>query len=134
MKDIQNVNEVWPNLVRVDAWVFSPEQLKKYPEEVLYMVRMCKEQLNMDIQNVWRVAILPSGKLEINDFTLPSSTGKMKDVLKMDEAPQWVQESLAVMLIVDQGAIVQGVGIRISETVFYLQEMPSIGGAYGNEA
>lgn len=101
---------------------------------VATVLHMIEEQFNLPLQNVWRVLVNNDGTVELNDFTLPSSTGKMRDVFRQEELPQWVQDSLSVLMIVDQGVTVEGVGKKITDSIFYLMETPEIGEIYGNKA
>lgn len=96
-------------------------------------IKMVEEQFNLPLQNVWRVHVLANGMAELNDFTMPTSTGKMRDVFKQEDLPLWVQDSLSVLMIVDQGVTVEGVGKKISDSIFYLMETPEIGEIYGNK-
>jgi hypothetical protein len=96
-------------------------------------LRMIQEQFELPLQNVWRVHVLNNGMVELNDFTLPSNTGKMRDVFKQENLPQWIQDSLSVLMIVDQGITVEGVGKKISDSIFYLLETPEIGEIYGSK-
>ena len=97
------------------------------------ILAMVEEQFNLPLQNVWRVLVNNDGTVELNDFTLPSSTGKMRDVFKQENLPQWIQDSLSVLMIVDQGVTVEGVGKKITDSIFYLMETPEIGEVYGNK-
>jgi hypothetical protein len=98
------------------------------------LLAMIEEQFELPLTNVWRVHILNSGMVELNDFTLPSSTGKMRDTFKQENLPQWIQDSLSVLMIVDQGVTIEGLGKKISESIFYVLETPEIGEIYGNKA
>ena len=97
-------------------------------------VRMVQEQFELPLTNVWRVHVLNNGLVELNDFTLPSSTGKIRESFKQENLPQWIQDSLSVLMIVDQGVTVEGVGKKITDSIFYLMETPEIGEIYGNKA
>jgi hypothetical protein len=96
-------------------------------------IKMVEEQFNLPLTNVWRVHILNDGLVELNDFTLPSSTGRMRDTFKQENLPQWIQDSLSILMIVDQGVTVEGVGKKISDSIFYLMETPEIGEVYGSK-
>ncbi len=96
-------------------------------------IKMIEEQFNLPLQNVWRVHVLANGMVELNDFTMPTSTGKIRDVFKQENLPQWIQDSLSVLMIVDQGAMVEGVGKKIGDSIFYILETPEIGEVYGNK-
>lgn len=101
---------------------------------IVGVLLMVEEQFNLPLTNVWRVLVNNDGTVELNDFTLPSSTGKMRDVFKQENLPQWIQDSLSVLMIVDQGVTVEGVGKKITDSIFYLMETPEIGEIYGNKA
>ncbi len=105
-------------------------QNRQFLDSCLHMI---EEQFNLPLQNIWRVNVLPSGMVELNDFTLPTSTGKMRNVFKQEDLPLWVQDSLSVLMIVDQGTTVEGLGKKISDSIFYILETPEIGEMYGNE-
>ena len=115
----------------VDNALFKEEAPMSIIEGVL---RMVEEQFNLPLQNVWRVLVNNDGTVELNDFTLPSSTGKMRDVFKQENLPQWIQDSLSVLMIVDQGVTVEGVGKKITDSIFYLMETPDLEEIYGNKA
>ena len=97
-------------------------------------LQMIQEQFNMPLQNVWRVSVLPSGMIELNDFTLPSSKSKMRETFKQEDLPVWIQDPLSVLMIVDQGVTVEGVGKKITDSIFYLMETPDLEKIYGNKA
>lgn len=101
---------------------------------VTTVLAMIQEQFELPLTNVWRVLVNNDGTVELNDFTLPSSTGKMRDVFLQENLPQWIQDSLSVLMIVDQGVTVEGVGKKITDSIFYLMETPEIGEVYGNKA
>jgi len=96
-------------------------------------IKMVQEQFNLPLQNVWRVHVLNNGLVELNDFTLPTSTGKMRDTFKQEDLPLWVQDSLSVLMIVDQGVTIEGLGKKISDSIFYIVETPEIGEVYGSK-
>lgn len=98
------------------------------------LLHMIQDQFELPLQNVWRVHVLANGLVELNDFTLPSNTGKLRESFKQEELPQWIQDSLSVLMIVDQGTTVEGLGKKISDSIFYLMETPEIGAMYGNKA
>jgi hypothetical protein len=98
------------------------------------LLNMVQEQFNLPLTNVWRVHILKDNMVELNDFTLPTNTGKLRDVFKQENLPEWIQDSLSVLMIVDQGVTVEGVGKKISDSIFYLLETPEIGEIYGDKA
>lgn len=117
----------------VDGILFGDEVLtagKLNPEALL---RMVGEQFNLPLQNIWRVHVLNNNQVELNDFTLPSSSGRIRETFLQENLPQWVQDSLSVLMIVDQGVTVEGVGKKINDSIFYLLETPEIGEIYGDK-
>jgi hypothetical protein len=119
------------NWQAVDDALFEGNDLIDTTQEIL--LHMIEEQFNLPLQNVWRVLVNNDGTVELNDFTLPSNTGKMRDVFKQENLPQWIQDSLSVLMIVDQGVTVEGVGKKITDSIFYLMETPDLEGIYGNK-
>jgi hypothetical protein len=101
------------------------------PEMIAMLVAdllgMTQEELDLD--NVWRVKVYPDGLVELNDFTMPSKTGKLIDKISQADVPDWIQDALAVLQIVDDGAVVDGVGRKINEQIYYITERK-----YGNQA
>jgi len=72
--------------------------------------------------DMWRVEILPDGKLRLNDMTLPFLKSRdTMEVFKQD-APSWVIEAIDVLAICDIGDIIPNVGKRISESIYYVTE------------
>ena len=65
----------------VDKVLFSGSADFKYLQALPVALQMVQEQFNMPLQNVWRVSVLPSGMVELDDFTLPSSKSKMRETL-----------------------------------------------------
>jgi hypothetical protein len=91
------------------------------------LLNMKQEDLKLD--SIWRVKVYPDGFVEINDFTMPSKTGKLIDKISQAEVPDWIRDALAVLQIVDDGTVVDGVGRKISEQIYYITERK-----YGNQA
>ena len=118
----------------VDGVLFGGDTLVSGRLNSEALLHMIEEQFNLPLQNVWRVYVHGDGTAELNDFTLPSSTGKIREVILQENLPQWVQDSLSVLMIVDQGVTVEGVGKKITDAIFYLLETPEIGEIYGNKA
>ena len=119
---------------RVDEILFKEKRDPNKERIPAMLLSMIQEQFNLPLQNVWRVHVLNNGMVELNDFTLPTSTGKMRDTFKQEDLPLWVQDSLSVLMIVDQGVTIEGLGKKISDSIFYIVETPEIGEAYGNKA
>ena len=46
---------------------------------------------------------------------------------RVEEAPRWVRESMALLFIVENGTELKGVGYRMTDNVFYLTIKGSLG-------
>jgi len=95
----------------------SPELVIWYLQDLM---QMKQEELKLD--SVWRVKVYPDGLVELNDFTMPSKTGKLVDKISQTDIPDWIRDALAVLQIVDDGAVVDGVGRKINEQIYYITE------------
>lgn len=84
------------------------------------LLQMKQEELELD--TLWRVRICPDGLAEINDFTVPSKTGKLIDKIPQGDLPTWIQDAIAVLQIVDQGSVVDGVGRKMADGLYYITE------------
>jgi hypothetical protein len=49
----------------------------------------------------------------------------------VEEAPRWVRESMALLLIVENGTDLNDVGYRMADNVFYLNIKGSLGDQHG---
>jgi hypothetical protein len=95
----------------------SPELVKWYLQDLMQM-----KQEELELDSVWRVKVYPDGLVELNDFTMPSKTGKLVDKISQTDVPDWIRDALAVLQIVDDGAVVDGVGRKINEQIYYITE------------
>jgi len=131
--DRANVRWDWK---AVDGVLFNGDAIASPGGNItpLGLLAMIQDQFELPLSNVWRVHVLDNGMVELNDFTMPSNTGKLRESFKQEELPQWIQDSLSVLMIVDQGSTVEGVGKKITDSIFYLMETPEIGAMYGNKA
>lgn len=121
------------NWLAVDGVLFEGHTLTGGIYTHNMLLGMIQEQFELPLQNVWRVCLKPSGLVELNDFTMPSNRDTMRESFRQEDLPQWVQDSLSVLMIVDQGVTVEGVGKKISDSVFYLMETPEIKEVYGDK-
>lgn len=118
----------------VDGVLFNGDAIVSGTITPLGLLAMIQDQFELPLSNVWRVHVLGNGMVELNDFTMPSNTGKLKESFKQEDLPLWVQDSLSVLMIVDQGVTIEGLGKKISDSIFYIVETPEIGEVYGNKA
>ena len=96
----------------------------KHLEEIpsLLTAIMCMQQEELHLGNIWRLEIRKSGKVILNDFTMPSASVKIKKIIKLTDTPRFIQEGLAVLQITTDGTLVDGVGKRISDSIYYIVE------------
>lgn len=85
---------------------------------------MCM-QLELPLENVWRVEIKGSGRIILNDFTMPSASSKIKKVIKLIDAPEFIRDAIAILQIAPDGTSIEGVGKKIDEDIYYIVEKMS---------
>ena len=79
-----------------------------------------QEELPLD--NVWRVELRENDNVKLTDFTMPSSSAIINKTTTLNDAPQFIRDGLAVLQITPDGSLVDGVGKRISDSVYYILE------------
>ena len=84
------------------------------------IMRMVQQEI--PLENVWRVEMKGSGRVILNDFTLPSASSKIKKVIKLTDAPKFIRDAISVLQIAPDGTTVDGVGKRIDEDIYYIVE------------
>ena len=82
---------------------------------------MCM-QTELPLENVWRVEIKGSGRVILNDFTMPSASSKIKKVIKLIDAPKFIRDGVSVLQIAHDGTSIEGVGKKIDEDIYYIVE------------
>lgn len=82
-------------------------------------------QTELPLENVWRVEVKGSGNIILNDFTMPSASSKIKKVIKLIDAPKFIQDAVAILQIAPDGTSVEGVGKKIDEDIYYIVEQTS---------
>lgn len=105
--------------VDIQVPVFTGERLKALQRKVNALM---ERQLDLPLDNIWRVELRENDKVNLNDFTMPSSSAIMKQTINLKDAPTFIQEGLAVLQITADGSLVENVGKRISENVYYILE------------
>jgi hypothetical protein len=85
---------------------------------------MCM-QFELPLENVWRVEIKGSGRIILNDFTMPSASSKIKKVIKLIDAPKFIRDGVSVLQIAPDGTSIEGVGKKIDEDIYYIVERNS---------
>ena len=70
---------------------------------------------------IW-VELRENDRVKLTDFTMPSSSAIINKTTTLDNAPQFIRDGLAVLQIASDGSLVEGVGKRISDTVYYIVE------------
>jgi hypothetical protein len=106
----------------------KPESLGEIPSLINALMRM---QTELPLENVWRVEMKGSGRVILNDFTMPSASSKIKKVIKLIDAPKFIREGVSVLQIAPDGTSIEGVGKKIDEDIYYIVEQTS--GEYPRE-
>jgi hypothetical protein len=82
---------------------------------------MCM-QTEIPLEQIWRVEIKSSGRVLLNDFTMPSASGTIKKVIKLTDAPKFIRDAISVLQIAPDGTSIEGVGKKIDEDIYYIVE------------
>jgi hypothetical protein len=96
------------------------EKLSEIPTLINNIMRMVQQEI--PLENVWRVEIKGSGRVILNDFTLPSASSKIKKVIKLTDAPKFIRDAVSVLQIAPDGTSIEGVGKKIDEDIYYIVE------------
>jgi len=85
---------------------------------------MIAEQLLHPLEQVWRVRFYDDGTVAMYSFAMPTTEKNLpsKDRLNRGDMPQWTKERIAVLQICESGTILDGVGQKVSERVYYVIE------------
>ena len=105
-------------LYEADLWL----GVYQYPQAYMSVVDPPVEDVP-DKDTTYRIRITPAG-VDVICFGLESIDSDLEGHYdRVDDLPSWVQERLAVLLVLDSRpptASIQGVGRRISERVFWV--------------
>ena len=82
-------------------------------------------------RNHMRVAVNPDGTFDIVDFTLPSSTDRLRRNVPQEDVPRWMMESISMLRIVDDGKHVPHVGVKIDDKAYYVYDRTGEGESDG---
>jgi hypothetical protein len=85
---------------------------------------MMAEELNQPLEQVWRVRFYDNGTVALYSFAMPTTEKNLptKDRLNIGDMPQWAKERISVLQICESGTILEGVGQKVSENVYYVIE------------
>jgi hypothetical protein len=98
----------------------NSENIGEIPSLIKAIMRMVQEEI--PLEQVWRVEMKGSGRVILNDFTMPSASSKIKKIIKLTDAPKFVRDAISVLQIAPDGTTVDGVGKRIDEDIYYIVE------------
>jgi hypothetical protein len=73
-------------------------------------------------QDVLRVSINDDETFDITDFALPSEGDKVRKNVPQEDMPQWVLESISMLRITDVNHLVDGLGFKINDRLYFLQD------------
>jgi hypothetical protein len=96
------------------------KKLSEIPTLINSIMRMVQQEI--PLENVWRVEMKGSGRIILNDFTMPSASSKIKKIIKLTDAPKFVRDAISVLQIAPDGTTVDGIGKRIDEDIYYIVE------------
>jgi hypothetical protein len=116
---MSGITEKWEDS-RVVAMIYAEDPIEHIREIVYGRILMIQESLPMN--NVWRVKVNPDDTYILNDFTMPSQSDTIEKLIPKDEVPKWVLEQVSVLQIAENDTTVDGVGKKISGSIFYIFE------------
>ena len=105
--------------VDIQVPVFAGERLKALQRKVNALM---ERQLDLPLDNIWRVELRDNDRVKLTDFTMPSSSPILNKTIPIKDAPSFIRDGLAVLQISQDGVHVDGVGKRVSDTVYYVVE------------
>jgi len=73
-------------------------------------------------QDVLRVSINDDETFDITDFALPSEGDKVRKNISQEDMPQWVLESISMLRITDVNHLIDGLGFKINDRLYFLQD------------
>lgn len=86
-------------------------------------MKMIGVGLDRPIEQVWRVRFHEDGTVGMYSFAMPQEKNLPNDArLNKESLPQWVNERVSVLQICQQGDIIDGVGQKVSDRVYYVIE------------
>jgi hypothetical protein len=86
-------------------------------------INMVSEALCTPIEQIWRVKIEEDGSVHTYSFAMPQEKNlPAARCLNTAALPDWIKERISVLQICEQGDIVDGVGQKLSDKVFYVIE------------
>jgi hypothetical protein len=83
------------------------------------MARMAIVDQKLD---AFRVSINDDGTFDIVDFTMPTRGDKLRKNIPQEDVPQWVMQAVSMLRITDTGNLVEGVGFKVSDRVYYIED------------
>ena len=84
-------------------------------------INMVSEALCTPIEQIWRVKINEDGAVDMYSFAMPQQKNlPAARCLNTAALPDWIKERIAVLQICEQGDIVDRVGQKVSDRVFYV--------------
>jgi hypothetical protein len=98
----------------------NSKNIGEIPTLINNIMRMVQQDI--PLEQVWRVEMKGSGRVILNDFTMPSASSKIKKVIKLTDAPKFVRDAISVLQIAPNGTTVDGVGKKIDEDIYYIVE------------
>jgi hypothetical protein len=86
-------------------------------------MRMIANELTHPIEQIWRVKLHDDGSIDMYSFAMPRQKNlPAAKCLNYLSLPEWIQKRLSVLQICENGAIVDGVGQKLSDRVYYVIE------------
>ena len=98
----------------------NSKNVGEIPSLINAILRMVQQEI--PLEQIWRVEMKGSGRVILNDFTMPSASSKIKKVIKLTDAPKFTRDAVSVLQIAPDGTSIEGVGKKIDEDIYYIVE------------
>ena len=107
-------------ITRVDAHIMESD----YPAlDRGDFMRMVCNTLDSKMEQTWRVRFHDDGRVALYSFAMPPQKNlPAAECLNEAAMPEWVKQRIAVLQICEYGDIIEGVGQKVSDKVFYVIE------------
>jgi hypothetical protein len=93
-----------------------------WASEIKGALMMMEIYMSEGSQDVLRVSINDDETFDITDFTLPREGDKVRKNVPQEDMPQWVLESISMLRITDVNHLVDGLGFKINDRLYFLQD------------
>lgn len=89
-------------------------------------VQWMMQEAHKQDHDVIRITINPDGTLDVTDFNYPPRFKREGKGIPQENMPDWVIDTLCVLRIVGNRTLVDGVGYKVTDTLYYIVDKDSV--------